>query len=99
MKAFFVAAAEQTIKMVDVENMADIEKLIGFESVIADEISNSTDQLFFDEDCFIRSTPGRFQLDKLPPVAGKAVIMGLDGETLQDTAFTADELTSRIQFL
>ena len=47
--------------------------VLGVESVVADSL-DSEHQIFFDEDCFIKQTNGRFQIDALPPIAGKAVL-------------------------
>lgn len=35
---------------------------------------------FFDEECFIRGSSDRFKIDKLLPVAGKGVVVGVSAD-------------------
>jgi hypothetical protein len=57
--------------------------------------------LYFDEECFLRGTSGRFQIDNVIPVSGKALIVGTadGGSTLRDVASDIDSLRSRIKYL
>ena len=101
MKALFITPQSQSIELVDVNSQDDIKDLIGFDTIISDEIGSDGDCLFFDEDCFLRSTEGRFQIDTLVPVAGNALIVGSkgDGATLSDVNLDIDELKRRIKYL
>lgn len=100
-KAFLITAERQTIEAVEVDGRADLEGLIGYPTLESDTVDSDGDQLFFDEECFIRGTSGRFQIDKLIPVAGRGVVVGVaaDGETLADVAITLDALRGRTRFL
>ena len=100
MKAFLINPEEQSIETIEINNHDDIKKLIGFGTIISDEIG-SDDHLFFDEECFLRGTVGRFQLDKLIPVSGKGVIIGTQGgsNTLHDDVTELDDLKSRLKYL
>lgn len=40
------------------------------------------DRLILDEECFIRGTSCRFQIDKLIPVAGKGVVAGVPADAV-----------------
>jgi hypothetical protein len=97
-KAFLISPEQQTIEAVDVNTTADVAELIGFDTLESDEVSD--DRLFFDEECFIRGASGRFQIDKLIPVAGKGVVVGVadDDGGLTDVTLDADELRARTVF-
>ncbi len=100
MKAVKVSPQQRTVEAVDVSTMDDIIELVGYETIESDEVGDNGDRLYFDEECFIRGTSGRFRLDKLMPVAGVGVIIGTaaDGESLADLASDIDDLRSRISF-
>jgi hypothetical protein len=89
------------MQMVEIGKREEIAGLIGFDTIAADEIGKAGDQLYFDEDCFLRGSGGRFQLDSLAPVAGRAVIAGSadGGNTLRDVATEMDSLRGRIKYL
>ena len=73
--------------------------MVGQDTIIFDEIDQS-DAVYFDEDCFIRGGTGRFQIDSLAPIAGKAVVIGyLDGEQITNVTGDHDGLLARIKFL
>ncbi|MEJ2214252.1 MAG: hypothetical protein P8Y20_09375 [Gammaproteobacteria bacterium] len=74
--------------------------MIGYETVIADQVDDNGDKLFFDEECFLRGTEGRFQIDKLIPVSGLGVIVGSNEDgALKDIVSDIDNIRSRIKFL
>jgi len=100
MKAFLISAENQSIEVIDLQSDKEIATLIGFSCIENDEVGNDGDRLFFDEECFIRGTPGRFRLDSLVPVQGIAIIARLgDTGQLIDSELSLEELTSRIQYL
>jgi len=100
MKALLIKPAEENIESIKIDNKDDIVKLIGFDTLIADEIANNGDQLYFDEECFLRGTEGRFQLDKLIPVSGIGVIIGSDAKgELSDMQSDPEDIKTRIKFL
>ncbi len=101
MKAILITPETQTIEVVDVVDHKDIEKLIGFDTITSDEVGALGDRLYFDEECFLRGTKGRFKVDTLVPISGKGVIVGSsdDGTTLKDLADDVDDLRSRIKYL
>jgi hypothetical protein len=76
-------------------------KLIGYDTITSDEIGPEGDRLFFDEECFLRGTTGRFQIDTVIPVSGKGIIIGSadDGATLKDVVSDADSIKGRIKYL
>jgi len=99
MKAFIIDGKTQDIEAADVESMDAITERIGFDSVIADEL-DSTNRIYFDEDCFLRGTSGRFQIDTLPPIAGIGIVLG-SSETgvLADVTLSLEEVQERTRFL
>lgn len=100
MKAFLIKPEEQTIESIEIGSNDEINKLIGFDTVIADEVSKNGDRLYFDEECFLRGTEGRFQIDKLIPVSGVGVVIGSNAdESLSDVKTGIEELRSRTRFL
>ncbi len=101
MKAILITPETQSIDVIDVSDHKDIAVLIGFETIISDEVGSNGDRLFFDEECFLRGTQGRFKVDTLVPISGKGVIVGSDDEgvTLKDLADDVDDLRARIKYL
>lgn len=99
MKAIFIDGQAQTLELTEVGREEDIHGLIGQDSIIHDEIDEAN-AVFFDEDCFIRGTQGRFQIDSLAPIAGKAVILGRSADgALHETSLDVEALTGRLKFL
>jgi hypothetical protein len=101
MKALLISPDSQAIEAIDIDSHDDIVKLIGFDTITSDEIGPEGDRLFFDEECFLRGTSGRFQIDTVIPVSGKGVIVGStdDGTTLKDVVSDVDSIKSRIKYL
>lgn len=101
MKAFLIAPEAQSIESVEVASLDDIKGLIGFDTIESDAVGSQGDRLYFDEECFLRGTKGRFQIDTMVPVAGKGIVVGTkgDGEELCDVATDMDELRQRIKYL
>lgn len=101
MKALLVNPGTQSIKEIEISDHQDIAKLIGYDTVISDEIGPAGDRLFFDEECFLRGTSGRFQIDAIIPVSGVGVIVGSsdDGETLHDVTTDIESINRRIKYL
>jgi len=101
MKAILITPDSQSIEMVEIGGREDIAKLIGFDSIESDAVGTAGDRLFFDEDCFLRGTSGRFQIDSIIPVAGKALIVGTSdaGTVLRNAVTALDSLRGRIKYL
>jgi hypothetical protein len=101
MKAIVISPATQSIETVDVTTLDDIKAVVGYDTLESDAIGIQGDRLYFDEECFLRGTSGRFQIDSVIPVAGKGVIVGTadGGATLRDVVTDADELRRRIRYL
>ncbi len=101
MKAILINPEIRAIETVDIEGRDDIARLVGYDTLESDAIGTAGDRLFFDEECFLRGTTGRFQIDTIIPVSGKGVIVGTaeNGSTLRDVATGIDELRSRIKYL
>jgi hypothetical protein len=101
MKALLIDPENRAIDSVDVKDRADIVRLIGYDTIESDAVGAAGDRLFFDEECFLRGTQGRFQIDSVIPVSGTAVLIGTadEGKTLRDVATDIDNLRSRIKYL
>ncbi|WP_018954909.1 hypothetical protein [Thioalkalivibrio sulfidiphilus] len=101
MKALLITPETQSIEEIQISGKEDIVRLVGYETLESDEVGDQGDRLFFDEECFLRATPGRFQIDNLIPVSGKGVVVGVadDGATLKDISMDCDSLRSRLKFL
>jgi hypothetical protein len=99
MKALLITADTQSIEAVEISDIEDIRRLIGFPTLESDTLGDDGDHLYFDEECFIRGSSGRFQIDRLIPVAGKGVVIGHDADgQLRDVRMSADDLRTRTSF-
>lgn len=99
MKALLIDPATQSIEAIDIAGMDDIKAIIGYDTIESDAIGNDGDRLYFDEECFIRGTEGRFQIDSVIPVAGKGIIIGVGpDDALLDAKTTSEGLHGRIKF-
>lgn len=101
MKALLINPESHALETIDVQGREDIAKRIGYDTIESDAVGSGGDRLFFDEECFLRGTKGRFQIDSVIPVSGKAVIVGTadGGATLPDVDTDIDSLRSRIKYL
>jgi hypothetical protein len=101
MKAFLINPEGRSIEPIEVPDHAAIAKFIGYDTIESDAVGTTGDRLFFDEECFLRGTSGRFQIDSVIPVSGKAVIVGTadGGAALRDVATDIDSLRRRIKYL
>ena len=97
MLALLIDPANQRIDPIEYDgSLAALAVLIGYFTLESDEIDANGDRLFFDEECFLRAVPGagRFQLDTLAPVAGRAVVVGSPPGAAQASAgFGAPRIT------
>jgi hypothetical protein len=100
-KALLIDAERRSIEAIDIGGRDDIVRLIGFDTIESDAVGTEGDRLYFDEECFLRGTGGRFQVDTIIPVSGKAVIVGTssDGTELHDAMTDVGSLRSRIKYL
>jgi hypothetical protein len=101
MKAIVISPSTQSIETVDVASLEDVKAIVGYDTLESDAIGTLGDRLYFDEECFLRGTSGRFQIDSVIPVAGKGVIVGTadGGATFRDVVIEVDELRRRIRYL
>lgn len=101
MRAFLISPESQSVSEVSIEGLEDIKTLVGFDTIESDSVGTQGDRLYFDEECFLRGTSGRFQIDKVIPVAGKGIVAGTDedGATLRDVAMAIEDLRRRIRYL
>jgi hypothetical protein len=101
MKALLIDPEHHSIEAIDLHSHADLASLIGYDTIESDAVGTAGDRLYFDEECFLRGTTGRFQIDTLIPVSGRAVIAGTadDGATLRDVATDIEDVRSRIKYL
>jgi len=92
MRAILIIPETQSISIIEIANKDEIPSLIGFNTIESEAIGTTGDRLYFDEECFIRgdTIKGRFQIDTMIPVAGKAVITG---------SIDINDLKSRIKFM
>jgi hypothetical protein len=103
MQCYVIDANTQTISEASLtDDAAPIAKHIGYDSIDSDEIDGTTDRLYFDDSCFIRTQPsnGRFKLDSLAPVAGIGVVAGVTSEGNPTTPkLTLQEVRARVTFV
>jgi hypothetical protein len=101
MKALLISPETQSVEEIEIAGLDDIKRLIGFDTIASDAVGAQGDRLYFDEECFLRGTTGRFQIDTLVPVAGKGVVAGTtgDGVTLRDVGTATDDLRRRVKYL
>jgi hypothetical protein len=100
MKALLIEPEEKRIAEIDIADMDAIKSVIGYATIESDAIGHGGDTLFFDEECFLRGSEGRFQIDTMIPVSGKGVVMGLEGEsTLLDVGIDKEALAARLKYL
>jgi hypothetical protein len=101
MKAYLITPDTQSIDEVEVAGLDDIKSLIGYDTLESDAIGTNGDRLYFDEECFLRGTPGRFQVDTLVPVSGKGVVVGTidEGAAFQDVVVGIEDLRGRTKYL
>lgn len=101
MKALLIDPEQQSIEETEIQGREDIARLIGQDTIESDAIGPGGDRLFFDEECFLRGTSGRFQIDSVIPVSGKGVVVGAnaDGSELQDVVSTRESLRERLKYL
>ncbi|MDZ7594754.1 MAG: hypothetical protein U0932_08890 [Thiobacillus sp.] len=101
MKALLINPETRSIESVDIGSHADLASLIGYDTIESDAVGTAGDRLYFDEECFLRGTTGRFQIDTIIPVSGIGVIVGGadDGTTLRDVATDIEDVRSRIKYL
>ena len=97
MKAFLINPESQSIESIEIQDQNDIQAQIGYDTVISDELGDDQ-HIFFDEECFLRQAKGRLQIDKLVPISGKAIIMGMSGDALSDVALDESALAARVSF-
>ena len=101
MKAILINPETRSLESVDINDHRDIARLVGYDTLESDAVGTEGDRLFFDEECFLRGTSGRFQIDSIIPVSGKGVVVGSSdgGNTLSDAVTGVDALRSRIKYL
>jgi hypothetical protein len=101
MKALLINPESRSIEAINIGSHADLASLIGYDTIESDAVGTAGDRLYFDEECFLRGTTGRFQIDTLIPVSGRAVIVGTadDGATLRDASTDIEDLRARIKYL
>ena len=101
MKAILISGEKRSLEAIDIDGRDAIARLIGFDTIESDAVGTDGDRLYFDEECFLRGSGGRFQVDNLIPISGKAVIVGTTGEgtALRDAATDLESLRDRIKYL
>ena len=101
MKAILIDSQARSVEGVEITGKDDIENFIGYDTLTSDELDDSGDRLFLDEECFIRGASGRFQIDRLAPVSGRAVITGSVGAggVQADVSTTPEKIAERITWL
>lgn len=101
MKAILINPEKRSVEAIDIQGRDDLVRLIGYDTLESDAVGTAGDRLFFDEECFLRGTSGRFQIDTVVPVSGTGVLVGSrdEGGTLCDVATSVEELRGRIKYL
>ena len=101
MRAILISGEDRSVEPIDIAGREAIALLIGFDTIESEALGSQGDRLYFDEECFLRGSHGRFQVDNLIPVSGRAVVVGAsaDGQVLRDAATDAESLRGRIRYL
>ena len=100
MRALLIDPESRQIQEVNVATRDDIVRLVGFDTLESDAVGDQGDRLFFDEECFLRQSSGRFQLDTLVPVAGRGVVIGVaDDGSYRDAIISRQDLGQRTRYL
>lgn len=101
MKAILITPGNRTVEQIDLAGIEEISKHIGFETITSDEIGPDGDRLYFDEECFLRGSSGRFQIDTVVPVSGPGLVVGSpdDGHTLRDSVSDIESIRARLKYL
>jgi hypothetical protein len=100
MKAILINPEKRSVEAIDIQGRDDLVRLIGYDTLESDAVGKAGDRLYFDEECFLRGTAGRFQIDTVIPVSGIGVIVGASEDgMLCDVATGIDDLRSRIKYL
>lgn len=101
MKALLINPENQSLEVIEIASLDDIKSAIGFDTLESDAVGDQGDRLYFDEECFLRGSSGRFQIDSLVPVSGKGIVIGSpdEGASLSDAAINLDDLSTRIKYL
>ena len=101
MKAILISGEKRSIEAIDIDSREAIANLIGFDTIESEAVGADGYRLYFDEECFLRGSGGRFQVDNLIPISGKAVIVGTtgDGTVLGDLGMDLESLRGRIKYL
>ena len=101
MKAILISGEKRSLEAIDIDGRDAIAGLIGFDTIESDAVGADGDRLYFDEECFLRGSGGRFQVDNLIPISGKAVIVGTtgNGTVLRDATTDLESLRGRIKYL
>lgn len=103
MKALLINPNLKEVTEIEIEPTREaIQELIGFKTIDCDEIDSNFDQLFFDEECFIRQQDqvGRFKVDNLAPVLGMGVVVNTaDSKSFTSPKVNLADLIKRVTFL
>ena len=101
MKAIRIQPNTHSIESIEVSCLDDIVENIGFDTVISDDLAANGERLFFDENCFLRETTGRFQIDNIVPVSGVGIIIGAskNGTSISNVQSSIESVRERIKFL
>ena len=99
MKAILINPENRSVEAIDIRDRDDIVKLIGFDTLESDTVGTEDDRLYFDEACFLRGGAGRFQIDTVIPVSGKAVIAGTAVSAMLKAFATPDVNADEADFL
>ena len=101
MKALLINPENRSIEAIDIGSQADLASLIGHDTIESDAVGTEGDRLYFDEECFLRGATGRFQIDSIIPVSGRAVVVGTadGGAALRDASTDIADLRARIKYL
>lgn len=100
MKALLINPQTQTIDTVEIDSIDDIVRQVGYDTIESDAIGSEGDRLYFDEECFLRGTEGRFQIDTVIPVSGIGILVaGDENGPTGDVHTDIEALRARIKYL
>ena len=99
MRGLCIDPVQKIVEPVEISGNQDIITAVGYDTIESDSI-DKYNTIYFDDECFLRQSAGRFQIDKLIPVSGKAVILGQDADgNMTDVVLSQDELNKRLRYL
>ena len=62
MNAILIDPVKQLVEMISISDLNDIIDAIAHDTIEQDPVGDGGDRIYFDENCFVRGTKGRFKM-------------------------------------